>query len=303
MKLSKEFKIGFFAVTVIVASFFIINYLRGEDIFNREIEITSRYQNVEGLVPSAPVYIKGYKAGTVSEVNYDAVNGDFEVVCSVMKEFAIPEDSRMTIYSVDIMGGKGVRIDLGSSDLYVADGGALAPSFEAGLMDGLEAGIAPLLEKVTSAMDSLAVTVSGVNKLLADGNQARFANTLAHLERTMSDLSSVAASVGGKSQELESFIVNMESLSGKFSNIADKADSTMTSVTSIASSISGSDLEAVISSFKDLLENMNDPDGTIGKLFVDNSVYDSVDALLSDVDSLVRKIQENPKKYIRISVF
>ena len=303
MKLSKEFKIGFFAVTVIVASFFIINYLRGEDIFNREIEITSRYQNVEGLVPSAPVYIKGYKAGKVSEVNYDAVNGDFEVVCSVMKEFAIPEDSRMTIYSVDIMGGKGVRIDLGSSDSYIADGGALAPSFEAGLMDGLEAGIAPLLEKVTSAMDSLAVTVSGVNKLLADGNQAHFANTLAHLERTMSDLSSVAASVGGQSQELESFIVNMESLSGKFSNIADKADSTMTSVTSIASSISGSDLEAVISSFKDLLENMNDPDGTIGKLFVDNSVYDSVDALLSDVDSLVRKIQENPKKYIRISVF
>ena len=303
MKLSKEFKIGFFAVTVIVASFFIINYLRGEDIFNREIEITSRYQNVEGLVPSAPVYIKGYKAGKVSEVNYDAVNGDFEVVCSVMKEFAIPEDSRMTIYSVDIMGGKGVRIDLGSSDSYIVDGGALAPSFEAGLMDGLEAGIAPLLEKVTSAMDSLAVTVSGVNKLLADGNQAHFANTLAHLERTMSDLSSVAASVGGKSQELESFIVNMESLSGKFSNIADKADSTMTSVASIASSISGSDLEAVISSFKDLLENMNDPDGTIGKLFVDNSVYDSVNALLSDVDSLVRKIQENPKKYIRISVF
>ena len=199
MKLSKEFKIGFFAVTVIVASFFIINYLRGEDIFNREIEITSRYQNVEGLVPSAPVYIKGYKAGKVSEVNYDAVNGDFEVVCSVMKEFAIPEDSRMTIYSVDIMGGKGVRIDLGSSDSYIVDGGALAPSFEAGLMDGLEAGIAPLLEKVTSAMDSLAVTVSGVNKLLADGNQAHFANTLAHLERTMSDLSSVAASVGGKS--------------------------------------------------------------------------------------------------------
>ena len=303
MKLSKEFKIGFFAVTVIVASFFIINYLRGEDIFNREIEVTSRYQNVEGLVPSAPVFIKGYKAGKVTEVNYDAANGDFEVICSVMKEFAIPEDSRMTIYSVDIMGGKGVRIDLGSSDSYIVDGGALAPSFEAGLMDGLEAGIAPLLEKVTSAMDSLAVTVSGVNKLLADGNQAHFANTLAHLERTMSDLSSVAASVGGKSQELESFIVNMESLSGKFSNIADKADSTMTSVASIASSISGSDLEAVISSFKDLLENMNDPDGTIGKLFVDNSVYDSVDALLSDVDSLVRKIQENPKKYIRISVF
>ena len=65
MKLSREFKIGFFAVTVVAASFFLINYLRGEDIFNREIEISSRYQNVEGLVPSAPVYIKGYKAGKI----------------------------------------------------------------------------------------------------------------------------------------------------------------------------------------------------------------------------------------------
>ena len=54
---------------------------------------------------------------------------------------------------------------------------------------------------------------------------------------------------------------------------------------------------------KDLLDNVNDPDGTIGKLFVDKSVYDSFDALLNDIDDLVNKIQENPKKYLKISVF
>ena len=57
MKFSKELKIGVFVVTVLVASFFLINYLRGEDIFNNEIELVSRYDNVEGLVASAPVYI------------------------------------------------------------------------------------------------------------------------------------------------------------------------------------------------------------------------------------------------------
>ena len=71
MKFSKELKIGVFVVTVLVASFFLINYLRGEDIFNNEIELVSRYDNVEGLVASAPVYIKGYKAGKVSEIIYD----------------------------------------------------------------------------------------------------------------------------------------------------------------------------------------------------------------------------------------
>jgi phospholipid/cholesterol/gamma-HCH transport system substrate-binding protein len=64
-----------------------------------------------------------------------------------------------------------------------------------------------------------------------------------------------------------------------------------------------SDIEGVVSSFRELLENINDPDGTIGKLLVDGAVYDSVDELLTDVDMLVRKIQENPKKYLKISVF
>ena len=70
MKMRKELKIGVFVVTVLVASFFVINYLRGEDIFNSEVEVHSTYGNVEGLVASAPVYIKGYKAGKVTEVVY-----------------------------------------------------------------------------------------------------------------------------------------------------------------------------------------------------------------------------------------
>ena len=40
--MSKELKIGLFAVTILIVSFFLINYLRGEDLFNREIELSSR---------------------------------------------------------------------------------------------------------------------------------------------------------------------------------------------------------------------------------------------------------------------
>ena len=209
----------------------------------------------------------------------------------------------MTIYSVDIMGGKGIRIDLGSSTACVEDGGILTPAFEAGLMDALGSSISPLLEKVMVTMDSLSVTVAGVNKLLGDANQASISMTLSHLERTMSSLNNVAGSIDGKSAELEAFIGNMASFSGQLGSLASKADGLMDSVSSAAAQISSSDLEGVIKSFRELLVNMNDPDGTIGKLFVDNSVYDSVDELLSDVDTLVRKIQENPKKYIRLSVF
>jgi len=301
--MSKELKIGVFAVTILIVSYFLINYLRGEDIFNNEIELSSRYENVEGLLPSAPVYIKGYKAGKVSEVLYVPETGDFKVTCSIDKDFMIPTDSRMTIYSVDIMGGRGVRIDLGHSDEPAEDGGILEPAFEAGLMDGLSGGVGPLIEKVSSTLDSLSVTIGGVNRLLSDGNQASITRTLAHLEKTISSLSRLADDFEGKSDELEAVIENMALLSQRLNSISVKADSTIDGVDAIVTSLSESDLAGVVSSLNSLLESMNDPEGTIGKLFVDDSVYDSVDSLLNDVDILIRKIQENPKKYLRISVF
>ena len=301
--MSKELKIGVFVVTVLVASFFLINYLRGEDIFNKEMEVTSRYDTVEGLVASAPVYIKGYKAGKVSEVAYDAEKEDFVVTCSISKEFRIPSDSKMTIYSVDIMGGKGIRIDLGSSDTSAEDGSMLVPAFEAGLMDGLAEGIAPLLEKVNSTMDSLAVTVSGVNRMFSEDNQKNISSTLAHLDRTMANLNALSASVQGKSGEIESVIDNMSGLSAKLGHIASQVDTTLSGVNTFVDTINASDIDGLLSSVRNLLENINDPDGTVGQLINNDSMYNSVDSLLSDIDELVRKIQENPKKYIKISVF
>ena len=301
--MSKELKIGVFAVLTLVMSFFLINYLRGKDVFNKEMEFCTRYENVEGLVASAPVYIKGYKAGKVTEVSYDSKTAMFNVRCSVSNDFLVPSDSRMTIYSVDIMGGKGLRIDLGSSAEYAQDGAYLEPCFEAGLMDGLAGGVQPLLEKVTATLDSLSVTVAGVNRLLCAENQESLKATIAHLEKTMGNVSRISAAVGGKSDELQAFIDDLAVLSGKFGGIADKVDATMGDVSSLVASFDVKDIQEIVSSFRILLENINDPDGTIGKLLVDNSVYDSVDALLSDVDELVKKIQENPKKYIKISVF
>ena len=301
--MKKELKIGVFVVTVIVASFFVLNYLRGEDIFNREIEVVSRFDDVEGLVASAPVYIKGYKAGKVSEVVYDSEKGDFGVICSVSRDFVIPSDSKMVIYAVDIMGGKGVKIILGESYVAVTDGGVLVPESEKGLMDALAGSITPLIEKVTLTLDSLNVTVAGVNRLLSEANTESLSRTIRHIERTMASLRSLSASVEGRSGDIDSMLTNLECLSDRLLCISEKADTTVAGVNEFLGTLNASDVEGLVSSFKSLLVNINDPDGSIGKLLVNDSVYNSVDSLLNDVNLLVNKIQENPRKYLKISVF
>lgn len=303
MKHAKELKIGIFVVVIMTASFFLINYLRGEDIFDNEYEVVGRYDNVEGLVASAPVYIKGYKAGKVSEVNYVTDSGNFEVICSISKDFQVPNDSKMVIYAMDVMGSKAVKIDFGQADRLAQDGDLLASGFEQGLLDGLGASIQPLIAKVGNTLDSLSVLVSGVNKVLSESNVRSIEGTLANLESTMSNVKSITAVIDGRSSELDAFVADLAAFSGKFEGIAEKIDSTMTGVNSVVGQLDESDLKGLVSSFKSLVDNVNDPDGSINKLMKDDSVYNSVDSLLNDVNLLVKKIQENPKKYLKISVF
>ena len=192
-----------------------------------------------------------------------------------------------------------MRIDLGTSPVAIVDGGVLSPSFEAGLLDGLE----PLMDKVANTLDSLSVTVSGINAMLSETNRNSLARTLAHLEKTMQNVNGIASAVNGKSDEISAFIANLENLSVKLSSMVEKVDTLIGGASEVVATLNESDIEGVVTSFRDLLQNINDPDGTVGKLLVDGSVYDSVDELLTDVDSLVKKIQENPKKYLKISVF
>ena len=299
----KEFKVGIFAIAVMVASFFLLNYLQGEDIFNREMEIVAHYEDVQGLVPSAPVFIKGYKAGKVTDVEYDAENAVFNVTCSVLKEFPISVDSKLSIYSTDIMGTKGVRIILGTSETMIESGDTLYGIVEPGLMDDLAEGLTPLLEKVSSTLDSLGTTVSGVNRLLSDANTSSISRTLKNLEQAVANVKDLSRTVKGKSEEINNLMQNLSDFSESLTGFASKADTTLTDINKIVSTVSEADLNGVVTSFKELLDNVNDPDGSIGKLLKDDSVYNSVDSLLLDLNVLVNKIQQNPKKYLKISVF
>lgn len=301
--MKKELKIGIFAVVVIVASFFVLNYLRGEDIFNREYEYSATYEDLNGLVASAPVYIKGYKAGKVTDVAYNKEQKCFNVLCSVSKDFDIPVDSKMTIYAVDIMGGKGIRIDLGISEELAEDGAKLESQYEAGLMDGLSEKIAPLMAKVEETIDSLGVTVAGVNRILSESNTYNISKTLAHVESITSDLKSISSKVDDKSSEITALIENLKSFSDGLGGVMANVDTTIAGVNTAITSLNAADLTGTVNSLKALVDNINDPEGTVGKLFVDDSIYDSVDSLLNNIDRFVDKIQENPRKYLKISVF
>ena len=275
------------AIIVLTATFFVINFLRGRNLFSDDYVFVSFYEDVQGLLPSSPVYIKGYKAGTVSEVEYNREKKGFDVVCSVSRDFEIPADSKMTIYSADLMGGKALRIDLGQSEEPARDGAFLAPSVSHDMLTSLAAGIEPLITKGK----------------LSEENRASLRSIMRNMERTMAKVESLASTVEGSSSDITSLIGNLDTLSHRLNLIAEKADTAMTGIAGTAAELDEADIRGLVESLKTLSGKMQENDGTIGRLVNDDSVYNSLDSLLLRIDGILCKIEENPKKYLRISVF
>ena len=267
------------------------------------MDINSHYENVEGLVPSNPVYIKGYKAGSVTKANYNPETGVFDVTCSVLKKIAIPIDSKMTIYSVDLMGGKGIRIDLGTSEEIAENGAELSPSYAPDMVSSLTNMIGPLIERANGALDSLAAASGSLDRVLRGVDENSLKVTLSHLQKTLDNTRRLTGTLADHSEDFDALIANLKETSVRLNTVLVKADTAMTGIQTAAGELGRADIEGLAKSLRTLVDNLNDPDGTLGKLTKDPAVYNSIDTVLKDIDSLVKKIEENPKKYIRIKVF
>lgn len=294
MKLAKEYKLGLLTVFVLVSSFFVINFLRGRDVFNREIELVGYFDDLETLVASAPVQIRGYAAGHVSKVEYCPQTDNFKVVCAVTKELNIPTDSRMLIYSTSIMGGKGIRIEPGSSAQSAQSGDVLTTGSQADLLSMLSDSAAPLLEKLGTAVDSLTLVLSNVNQVLCDQNKNSIASSLRHLNSTLASFNRLAASLGGKSEQINAIVDNLSELSAKLAPLADSAQGTVDNLKDVSAQLKDAGLGETV---QDLGAAVKTVDNTV------KDIEQPLENLLSDLDELVKKIQENPKKYLKISVF
>ena len=294
MAIRKEFKLGIFVIVILVATFVVINILRGIDIFGREIKVYGHFENAGALVASAPVQIRGYAAGRVNSVEYDPSIDRFVVECSIDKRFKIPADSRLVLYSTSIMGGKGVRVDYGTAEEYIGDGAVMQVGEDADLISGLTDGIGTIMAKLSTLSDSLQVTVSGVNAVLSAENRGNISASIAHLNKTLSSAQAVASSIEGKSEDLENIIANLNVLSEKLAPLADSARSTLDNVEGISGKLNDSDIEGTVKNLNSAIIKINDA--------VDN-LSTPLDSLLNNADSLIKAIQKDPKKYIKVTVF
>ena len=292
----RQVRIGVFVIAGLIATVYLLYLLTDPATFRNRYKVTTTVDNVMGLRKGDPVQMRGVNIGQVNDFEMGRTGEDVVIILEVEGQWLIPEGSSTRLVSPGIMAPRTVEVLPGPGPGTIGSGGALPGTVVKGLLDDTES----LGEKGQIALDRIADLLSPEN-LDAIGGSAEGLNTL------LGELSDLVESESESLTELiQSFNraadgiaeVTGPELREDLTNAAAKADSLMGRLTATSESIEGA-----VGSLETILARIEDGEGTLGQLSVNDSLFTGLTAAVESARLLMDDLRENPGRYINVSIF
>ncbi len=300
MKIKREYKTAIIVLLAVLLAIWGFNYLKGKDILNSYQTYYAITDNVEGVVKSTPVSLKGIQIGSVKDFEfYNGIEKTI-LILSVQKDFHFSKDSKVKIYGGSIMGGKSVAITVGKDTEMAKDGDTLQVEKTPGMFDLVNDKITPLQDKLERILTSTDTLLLSVNKILDPATQQHISHSLADLEVTMKAFKNSSVrfdQILQKNQtHLDSSFENIDKLSTNFVQLSD-------SLKQIQLGKVVNNLNQTIAKINTSLDKINKGDGTMSKLMNDKSLYENLAKSTKELENLLKDLQANPKRYVHFSIW
>lgn len=286
-----EVKIGLVGAIALVALFLGINFLKGVSLFSSSKTYYISFANAKGLAKSSSVYADGYKVGIVSNIKYDFRHlGEVIVEISTDKGLRIPKGSTAQLDEA-ILGGCTLNLLLATNPTEAYHpGDTIKGNDVTGLMAKV-GGMVPQLEQVVAKVDTLVATL---NTLVSNPN----------LPLIIQNAELVTENLNKSSEQLNILLRNdIPKLTSTFTNAGENVVMLTDKMNQLDLQATLDNVNRTISSVHATMEQIKSPEGTLGKLMTDPSVYDNLNHTVQSADSLVTDLKAHPKRYVHFSVF
>ena len=289
--LTKEVKIGLTGIVAVAVLVFGINFLKGINMFKSGSGYYVEFENIAGLVTSSPVYANGFSIGLVRDIYYDYNSlGKIVVEIDLNDNMKLPLGTTAEL-ETEMLGTVKMNLILPPtiSGMH-AVGDTIPGSVNAGMM-GAAADLVPKIETMLPKLDSI---LSSINTLLAD--QA-LSNTLHNTEQITANLQVTTKELNSLLQnDLPSITGNLNTVTANFVTISDNLKDI-----DYANTISK--VNATLDGVKKFTDGLQNPNGTIGMLLNDQTLYNNLTRTTGNAASLLEDLQAHPKRYVHFSLF
>lgn len=309
MKFSKEARIGLLVASAILILFSGFYFLKGANIFSGENEFFAYYDNVQGLQASSPVQIKGLNVGRVSAIELNG-GGKVKVTIAINKKTDVPKGTIAMLASTDLLGTKAISLNLGKSSQLVPDESVLPSDVEGGIIDAISAEITPLLIDLRHVVGTFDTVMIGINGVLDPVARANLQASIANLNTTTSNFSQLSSRLNAESGQLTGVIRNANTITSNLANNNERIDRIIRNAELTTNQLSEAQIDQTISQFKTaanelqaVVAKVNSNEGSLGLLVNDKGLYNSLNASLGTLNSLMADVEAHPARYINVSIF
>lgn len=289
--ITKEVKIGIAGIAALCILVYGINYLKGIHMFKPSSYFYVKFENINGLTKSSPVFADGYRVGIVRELYYDYEKpGNVVAEIDIDPELRIPKGSTAEL-TADMLGGIKMSLLLANNPRERHEVGDTIPGMLNNGIMGKAADMVPQVEKMLPKLDSI---LGSLNKLLADPA----------LPATLNNVKDLTASMAVSSRELEKLIKNdIPQLTGKLNTIGDNFALISNNLKEVDYAAAMQKVDSTLANVKALTDRLGQKDNTIGLLLNDPTLYNNLSATSANAASLLEDLKAHPKRYVHFSLF
>ncbi|MGZ5242738.1 MAG: MlaD family protein [Bacteroidia bacterium] len=316
MKISNETKVGILATFAIVIVILGVNFLKGKNVFSRNINLYAKYASVDGLAVSNPVIMYGLKVGQVDALELlEVPEGDKRIIIKfhIYGDIQIADNTIAKIISSDLLGSKAVELIPGNGKELVSRNDTLPGEVELSLSQSISKVVAPVQEKIEKLVGSVDTIVSGLNSVFNETTQndlrmsfSSIKGTLGNVEGTTQTLDEFVNSETGR---LRTILINVNSISENIKNNNVAITRAIENFSGISDSLRSANLKqtlmeanVAVTKFSAIVSKIERGEGSVGLLMNDDKLYENLRNASKNLDKLVIDLKANPGRYINVSI-
>lgn len=289
--ITKEVRIGIAGIAALCILVYGINYLKGIHLFKPSSYFYVKFENVNGLTKSSPVFADGYSVGIVRNLYYDYTHpGNVVAEIDVDPDLRIPKGSTAEL-AAEMLGGVRMNLLLANNPREKYEIGDTIPgNLNNGMLEQVS-NLMPQIEKMLPKLDSI---LTSLNTVLGDPA----------IPATLHNVQNLTASMANTSRQLEKVMNNdIPQLTGKLNTIGDNFATISSNLKEIDYAAAMQRVDSTLANVKMITDKLTQKDNTVGLLLNDPALYNNLSSTAANAASLLEDLKSHPKRYVHFSLF